>query len=498
MKKITGLVGIAAVLVLGSYYGMGVITENAVQNNMHVIKQFHGLSAELFEYKRGWFKSQAILQWKVSTPEHTNKLADGKLENIPAKNYQVQAPLEIYHGPFIISKFGLMFGFGYAYSEFRLPINAVEQFNNLFTKDSIKPQLVLSLFVDYLNNSDLKLAVPSFKLISTQKDLQFDWRGMFSSAQLTSSKNKIDGNFVINGIRFLQNSINTIVGKITGKYNLHKTKADLFLGDVDIKILSIVIKNSLNKLFELQDFNANLSSDIKKGLFDSQFKIALKMLDSKGKIFGPGNIAAAIRNIDASVLVQINEQVQKIQQAPSDVLKQQAILALLPELPKLLNKGAEFEISELSFIVPEGSIEGSLLIVLPKENFINPLELLQKVRGESKLKLPTAVLKEILTQSIKQRLLSQQETNTAVINHNQLNQTNIALPATPVFNIQPTSLNISDRALADAEKLLNIMINTGVLVQQGDYYSLQLRLEKGRLTVNSKPFTSSMLTGISG
>ena len=486
MKKITGLVGVVSVLVLGSYYGMGMVAERAVKNNMHVVKQFHGLSAELLEYKRGWFKSKAILQWKVVAPEHTNKLPDGRLESIPAKNYQVQAPLSIYHGPIIISTHGLMFGFGYAHSEFGLPANAVQQFDDLFSKESTKPQLGFDLFVNYLNASDFKIIVPKFKLTSKQKDLQLNWMGMSSLMKLSAAKNKIDGNFIINGIKFIRNEIDTNIGKTIGKYNLHKTQNGLFLGDANVVVPTMIVKHGDNKLFELQDLKINLNSDIKNNLFDSQFKTSLKMLDTKGRVFGPGNLEVSIRNIDASVLAQINAQIQNIQQATTDVLKQQAILALIPELPKLLNKGAEFEVSELSFIVPEGSVEGSLLIVLPKSNFINPLDLLQKIQGEGKVKLPVAVLKEILVQSIKQRLLSQQEVNTAIINKNP----NVNSP------IQPTPENVADRALSDTEKLLNIMTNTGVLVKQGDYYSIQLKLADGKLTVNSKPFTPSMLTGI--
>src|SRR5690349_5145107 len=121
MKKITGLIIILAVLILGGYYGMGVLTEKTIGKNIEVIDQSNGLYAEIEQYHRGLFSSEAKIKWRLHVPERVVKDANGQMQTLPAQDYNMEMPLTVNHGPIIFTKSRVRFGFGYAEAVFPFP-----------------------------------------------------------------------------------------------------------------------------------------------------------------------------------------------------------------------------------------------------------------------------------------------------------------------------------------------------------------------------------------
>jgi len=473
MKKLTGLVVILAILVLGGYYGMGVATENTVRHNVDVINQANGVFAGIESYNRGWFSSTAMIDWKLHVPERLVKTSDGQTQTIAAQNYNMKMPLTIKHGPVIFSENGVKFGLGYASTDLALPAQYNEQFNNAFTSDSTKPKLDLALFVSYFNNSNVEMGVPAFKLISKQGG-QFDWLGMNSSTYVTSNADKINGGVAIDGMLFTQKDVKATVGKIKTDYDLRKTDSGLYLGEASINMPSIVVTQAEKTQFELNDFDMNTSSDINDDLFSSHFKTSVGKIQANDKTYGPGNLEMSIRNLDATVLGRINQQVQ-VAQNGNDQEKQQAMMAMLPDVPKLFSRGAEFEISELSFTMPQGTIEGSMFISLPKGENNNPLELIGKIHGVSKLKVPVDVLQLAMNEANKQRAATAQPAAQAT------DEAAAATPAAPA--------DVSDTT----KNQIAAMVQSGLIVQQGDYYVVELALDQGKLLVNGNAFSQDMM-----
>ena len=57
MKKIAGLAVFLAVLILGSYYGTGIVTERTLKKNIALLDHSNGWAFEMAEYKRGFYRS---------------------------------------------------------------------------------------------------------------------------------------------------------------------------------------------------------------------------------------------------------------------------------------------------------------------------------------------------------------------------------------------------------------------------------------------------------
>lgn len=484
MKKLTGLIVLVLVLTLGGYYAMGVVTERTVKKNLDVINQANGLTADVIEYKRGWFTSNALLSWRLHVPERVVKSTTGQIQTQPAQDYQMQMPLKVYHGPIIFSDRGVKFGLGYAHTDLNLPVNVAKQFKTVFTDASVAPEISMNLFVNFLNTSHLEMGIPQFKLIAKEGHAEFDWQGMNSVMSTTSSLQHVEGNFTVDGLRFVKDLMTSRVSNIKGEYTLHKTQNGLYLGDASLSVPSIQVQANDQTLFELSEFSLKSNSDITDGLFSSYFKTSLHKVFLHGKTYGPGSIQMAIKNLDAEVLARINAQ-SKTAQYETDLEKKKAMLMLLPELPRLFAKGAEFEISEMTLTMPEGAIEGNLMLSLPKEETQNPFQLIQKLEGQGKIIVPLAVLKEALLTSMMQKQATQASQLPAPA----------AVPAPAPGTLTVTTPAVVDKVALSIEvdKHLQSMVQSGLLVQQGTDYTLEIKLSHGQFLVNGKPFNSAML-----
>lgn len=494
MKKLIGLAIVLIALVLGGYYVMGLATERAVKHNLSAVSKSNGMVVTLKEYKRRWFSSNALVNWQLHIPERVVKTAEGQSEIIPAQLFEVNTPLLIKHGPIIFANNTVKFGLGYASTDVPLPSKYKEQFHELFTDESTEPQLKLSMFVNYFNTSEIEVSVPQFTL-NAKKGGKFDWKGMSSTLDVTSNARKISGGFTIDGMQFAKEEVQTKIGEVSSEYNLHRIDNGLYLGDASFSLPSLTIQQKDEKIFALTDVDVQTSCDVNNGLFRSQLKFSVNKLFASGKEFGPGNLELAIRNLDADVLARINQKVNAAQKKP-DLEKQQALLGILPDIPKLFSKGAEFEISELNFVMPQGTVEGNLLVNLPKGETINPFELIQKVQGKAKVKVPAEVVKLLLNESNKQQLMSkaaEAKAGTATASPAAALEANAPVDANNTVGPEDSAADIEAKAVALSDAQLHSMLETGFLLQKGNYFVLEISLEQGRIMVNGKPFSKEMV-----
>lgn len=484
MKKLTGLIIILAVLVLGGYYGMGVFTEKAIKKNITIINQSNGLVAEIQNYNRGWFHSDAVIKWRLHVPERAVTDADGKSQTVPAQDYQIEMPVVVYHGPLIYADHQMRFGMGYAETMLPLPEQYDKQFDDLFSKNSTKPQLDLSIFVNYIGKSDVELSLPAFKLIAKDGNGQFDWSGMETTMAVTSNMGEVNGKVVIDGMSINKDDTKITLGKVMTEFDLHQTVSGLYLGEANFTLPSFDIMVKDQKMFEVNDLSVNSSSDVEDNLFSTHFDLSLKSLLVNNETFGPGEVEISLRNLDADVLASINAQATAMQNG-TEAQRQQAMMALLPELPKLFSKGAEFEISRLNMKLPQGVVDGSLLLTMPKGISSNPFELLQKIQGNAKLKMPIVIVKQLMQQSVTQQM-TKQAADTQQVNAQQTPGSATTTPAT-------TATTDPAAVAAQVDKQIASMEQSGLITVNGSDYVVEITLEQGKFTVNGKTFDPTML-----
>ncbi|WP_133130887.1 YdgA family protein [Legionella yabuuchiae] len=535
MKKLVGLIIILVVLILGGYYGTGMMTERTLKKDITLVNQANGLNVTINRYDRGWFTSKADLLWKVHVPERVVKGQDDHPTLVPAQNYTMDMPLSIYHGPVIFAKDGVHFGLGYAKTELNLPDQFKEKFSETFANESTTPKLNVSVLVNYLNRSRFRAQLPQFTLIAKDGGGTFEWHGMTSDVTLTSQLDHIDGDMNIKGINVKKDQMTATVSQVSSEYNLYQAENGLYLGQASFSLPSVLVTNHDQKTFELSKFNAHTKSDIEDGLFHSHLEVSLNQLYMDGKTYGPGEIKLAIKNLDADVLAKINEQANQVQ-GSSDAERQQALFTILPELPKLFSKGAQLEVTTLSFVMPEGNIEGNLTLNLPQGDSSNPFQLIQQIRGEGHLKMPAEFVKQGFKEAAKRQLIKQPSLQDALANQMQMHaadeqQEQVQQPAgneaqaagaqnqdgdtQPQGKVKPqeqaaqsdattapaeqpvtkqmTLAELDQKAEAKAQEKLDALVAAGALEKQGNEYVIHVTLSEGQLTVNGNPFNPAMV-----
>lgn len=92
MKKLLGVVVILAALILGGYYGMGVMTERTIKKDAAIVNKSANVFIDIPEYHRGLFKSDAKLNWKFHAPERVETGDDGQTVTIPAQISRDKCP----------------------------------------------------------------------------------------------------------------------------------------------------------------------------------------------------------------------------------------------------------------------------------------------------------------------------------------------------------------------------------------------------------------------
>ncbi len=486
MRKIIGLVVILAALVLGSYYGMGFVTERTLKRDLEMVNQSNGLFVDIANYKRGWLKSTAMLKWRIHVPQKMIKNQDGQSTILVAKDYNVEMPLVIHHGPIIFADKSLMFGLGYASTDIALPDAYKAEIDSNYIAQPAKPHMLVSVFVNYLNQSRLRMHVPQFKLIAKQgQQDQIEFKGITSDVNISSKRNRIDGDFVIEGITLVKNNLKLSLDSVNTDYNLHRSHQGLYLGVARLKLPSMQVTQNEKIMFAVDKLDIQSDSDINDGLFNSNLNVGFDKLINQNKQYNRGRLAVSIKKIDAEVLARVNQQLSSMQQN-SETDRQHLLLSLLPELPRLVSKGAEFEVSDFHVAMSEGDVKANLRLVLPSENSGNPFQLVQKIHGQGHLSIASGLLKSLIQESIKKKLIAAINVQQAIA---QPQADAAAQSTTPL--VSPTDVN--QQAASQANEKIAAMIKSGLLVSQGSDYNVDLELSQGKLMVNGKAFNAEMM-----
>ncbi|MDF1677841.1 MAG: YdgA family protein [Legionellaceae bacterium] len=503
MKKTLGIAVLLVVVVLGGYFSTGLITERTLKKNLKILNQTNGFSVELMAYHRGLFKSTADITWQMQVPEKVVKEANGQSLVVPPKFYSFDMPLIIYHGPVMLENGHVRFGLGAAEGQFSLPEKYAEEFSERFSSKSTKPKLSIKLFVSYFNKTHLEVDLPAFQLLTKNDKSQFEWLGMDSDLSFSPESTRIQGHFNLEGLRVIGEKFRVILNKVKSEYDVHKAKNGLLLGKASLSLPVFQVADKTRTELEVKQLELNSKSTLENDLYGSSFHASFASMVSRDDTYGPAELDVAIKKLDAEVLADLNRRANQLQQSGTmGGQAQQLLLSILPDSPKLISKGAVFEISTLKLGLPEGgAIDGAMEIAFP-ESVDSPLQILPNIKGTGHLNIPATFLKSVLVRSSKRELLRQHEEDSAektsqAATEKSLTPTvlNAKSGATEEQKASPVTLaELNQQAVQHADQKLTDLIQMGALQAKGADYVVELKLSSGRLLVNGHPFHSGMLS----
>lgn len=481
MKKLISIVGVVGVLVVGTYYGTGWLTERAFQKTIQDVQVTKGINLSMVQYKRGLFHSTAVVEWVLHIPAQHNTLQNGQVQTIEATDYLVPINLSISHGPVIISKDGLHVGLGYAQTHLNLPEKYRNQLYTYFNTSSTLPTLDLSILINFMNQAKIIVNVPEFHLSMISNEGQFTWSGLTSKSVLSLNLSKMRGKAHLNKAQFTKGPMSMDLDKVSSDYDIRKTALGLYDGTAHFKLNALKVVAQGKTQLGLNNFSITTENVEKQNLFDSHLQAKLDNIIIENQTYGPGVLDMSLKNLDAQVLSKVNHQLQSMNQL-SLIARQKILISLLPELPQLFSQGATFSISQLSFGMPEGEVKGELMVTLPKGSTTNPFQMFSHVVGNGKVSVPAKVVHEIMENAVRQKLL---QPTTPEPNQPQ--------SAQPMVLTQGSNSNIEQEVQSITDKRLSSLVESGALVKEGQDYTLDVKLEHGKVVVNGKPFVPAML-----
>ncbi|MDF1757460.1 MAG: DUF945 family protein [Legionellaceae bacterium] len=503
MKKVVGFVVVLllAALLIGGYYETGVLTESNLKKNIEVLNKSDEVKVSVAKYQRGWFKSNAILNWTISIPSKVIE-RNGKRIFKPSQVYHAEMPLVIQHGPIILQNQQVRFGIGAASSHLDLPNEYARKFDELYTDTSIQPSLNLDFFVSYNNIASIKLVAPKFHLVSTKDNTDFEWFGMTTNVAVSPNLKEIKGEVLIDGVKLVQDKTSSMLKNVESEYELYKSDSGLYLGDASLHLPTALVTENGNKLIEISELNFKSKSSINDNLFSSSFKATLNKLLFNDETYRSCSFDLSIRNLDAKVLVDINKKISKSQDK-SDSARQRVLLSLLPDIPILVNKGAEIDLSNVTVEMTDGRVSGNAIIRIPKENTPNPFKLARSLTGDGRVEISSGLLQSMLKHMYKNKYNADRLKNIAKRasepqdKFTETDKNKVAEP-TVVSHVEGEPATLTEAELeaqitAQADSKISHLVKLGVLAMEGDNYALNIKILQGRLLINEHPFNPSMM-----
>jgi len=345
-------------------------------------------------------------------------------------------------------------------------------------------------------SSSIQAKIPAFELVAKDNKGIINWLGLVSTVHFSSNLDKVQGDTIISGLNIKGPKGDATVGKLESTYNATMADEGLWVGYGDFKFPSLDVTQSGQKLFQLNNFEIKSNSSIDDGLFEQTVDISLGKIVIDGKEYGPGELNLALRKLDAKVMVELNKQLQALSQVDE---QQRAMMAfsLLAELPKLFAHGASFDISKMSFSLPQGIVDATLHVSVPAGKNINPMMLMKQVVAKANLQAPKSIVKQLASNYIMQQMMRQQmmqhviaeqmKNQQAQGSDNQTQQTSTAQP----MQLSPTEMQKKAEEVVEAQ--LSHILQAGILMQDSDNYKVDADLKDGQFMLNGKPFNPEML-----
>ena len=501
MRKWGAFVLIVVILsVLGSYKLMGTQVETEIKEGLAVLDRSPNLQVMLVDYQRHWFTSRAILKTRVYVPAQQT-VQNGQTYQIPAQNFSFDQTVHIFHGPIILGggKFGL--GIGYARTETTLPKQVVEKWNVAFPKSSVQPKVLATVFLKYTGTSVVTLTVPPFTLLSKEGSQEgtrkLEWLGAESKWRLASRFNSIKGTLRFHGLKFQEHDKKGTLGPLTITYDAVRDKSGIWAGEAGVDFAKIALEDGQgHNVFTMRGMKIHSTSDVKKDLVGSSAQIHFKQLLFGDLSYGPGTLELSLKGLNAPTLVRIQQELKAANSTQLTAEQRQITLfGILPKLPELFGKDAEFELKQLHLVLPQGAIGATAKVSISKATQgapSHPMEILSRLQAQAHLELPEALVQKTMLMIARNKI--QQE----VLMRQLLAQQKQSEASSNVEGSGALPLKLSEKEVdllagRAVDSRLRAFMQAGIFVKKEHLLTLDLVYQAGKLMVNGKPFDGNLL-----
>jgi uncharacterized protein YdgA (DUF945 family) len=450
------------------------LVEQGVKHQINRIPKQYGMTVELTNFHRNWFSSDASILWKWQIPAHLSQNAQGQTVTISPQSFEKEFPIHIFHGPVIFNQGKIFFGIGHADTRIDWPL-----FNNLpekkeFSQNSVFPHIDIQMALNFLYQTIWNTSIPAFHLTSIDNQNDLQWQGL-------TIKNKIKGKaLAIKGrINFLGGDLNYKVPKsfvhvenLQSRYYLKHEDNGLITGKFSLTLEQLAMQKFDDQQLKLSHLVMDTKSALEQDLFSTEFQVKLASWQHNAVNLGPFNMDLQISKLNATALSHLQKVMQPEQNA-SPSFRQRNFWSVLATVPDLLKHGLAIDLKDLHLVMTEGPVDVQAHLELAADtasSFLG-MQLIQNLQGNIDFNLAQKVLANFMIDMVEKQL--------------QLMETK------PETTTSPADLH--QAALTRVESKLSELVKSGVFIKDNANYLIHLKINKGELSLNNKPFDSSWL-----
>lgn len=302
-------------------------------------------------------------------------------------------------------------------------------------------------------------------------DLTFDWKGLEGQIDVTGDTRQASARFTAPGLGIVDAGTRIQLGAMNAEANQFRPdQYSFWLGDARASVGEVTLGDrEAPPILRLSDIRLTSSGTLEAGFVDTTAEIAVasgQLEESHATEIG---MKLRLAHLDAGAIDAIT---LALQQMPHDagLEQQQSHLtnAFMQHLPALLAGHPEIHFERIGLTLPVGQVAASLRLRYTGKGVLLAFNPESDLEGELKVATPESVLVDMLTEKARSSIVEQ------------LERLEVDKPADEVDQI----------ARREAENQRNQLANSGLFVQDGSQWSLQLVLKEGKLLANDRPIDS--------
>ncbi|MEJ2033938.1 MAG: YdgA family protein [Deltaproteobacteria bacterium] len=315
-------------------------------------------------YERGWFRSRAVTAIALRFPGSRQ-----------LQNQKSSAPLhfemvhDIIHGPVIWSGKKIQFGLMAAVTHLRMTGKSKEMVHRIFGE---KEPLTIETLRTFSGPYQLRLITAGAAYRNPEKGIAFTLQPAGGEWQMSGDLATSKGTLRWPGMRFTADKGQLHIEDVSYVFDLREFNEFLWLGTNTFRAGRIGFRASGQPDIQFTDLQVAADADGKEGLLQVREDIALAKLTAGGASYGPDALSMRLHHLDLAAVTELaarqRESVARMCSSATPeaakAINDEFAQAFLSLLPKLLQKGPEFEISNLSLSLPAGKVTGRAKVVV--------------------------------------------------------------------------------------------------------------------------------------
>lgn len=454
------VVGIAAVLLLASPFGLGMLAESNVREELENMSDYPALSFEVADYERGYASSHATI---VVTPGSLYREMLGDDPMMQAMLDQVRVPflIELNHGPILTLN-----GFGIGSYAVKANLDPDESWvAEAHTELGVSPLFELRGRAGLTGGFDFEGEIAAFDVADGEDTL------VFSGLDFTGFTNGTDVTFDAAAEQLAMQSMLTSFSldglALNGAYELRPDS--IALGRGEFALASVKASNPLlgaSELFALSGLVVSSETRLNDaGNIDTSITYGVERLTAENMpSFSDVALGVNLLNIDGAALQEFADLYMQASADPT-----MFAIQALPLFDRMLATGPSISFDPIRFTMDGGTLEADLLITVDPEamptgsalDFMDSAVAMNAIGATLELTASKALVNELVALGIEQQMSMQ-------------------LASMTVSEAEAMVRQTTDQTIA-------MVVGQGMVTDNGDTYSTTVVFENGTATVNGTP-----------